>query len=157
MVSGVNAIPDLEKSVAAFTETVSKIRAASPESKIVLIGPVPHWDNTLSQTIVNYLKTQPMGAKMESYSTFGLVTGIKLWDDYFAAEIPKLGVTYISAYQAMCNERGCLTRVGPKNSDLTAVDWGHLTKAGSEYLISKIGSQILAGTGLLSGNSAAQQ
>lgn len=144
MVSGMNAIPTPDASVKAFSSTVERIREASPLSRIVLIGPVPQWENTLSQTVVNYLKTQPMGSLMEKYSRFGLRPEPKVWDRYFAEHVPKLGVRYVSAYEAMCNEDGCLTNVGPKNSDLTAVDSGHLTKSGSEYLISRIGQSILS-------------
>lgn len=144
MVSGANAPSTPEESVKAFASTVVRIREASPYSRIVLIGPVPQWENTLSQTVVNYLKKQPMGSLMEKYSSIGLRPEPKVWDRYFAEHIPKLGVRYVSAYEAMCNQDGCLTNVGPKNSDLTAVDAGHLTKSGSEYLISRIGQYILS-------------
>jgi peptidoglycan/LPS O-acetylase OafA/YrhL len=143
MVTGMNGRLTPQDSVASFAETVSKVHTTTPNSKIVLIGPVPHWDNTLSQTVVNYLKNQPLGSKIAKYSNFGLRPEMKVWDDYFSTEIPKLGVIYVSAYKALCNENGCLTSVGPANTDLTAVDWGHLTKSGSEYLMKKVGSRII--------------
>lgn len=143
MVSGMNAISTPDESVKAFGRTIALIKDASPNSRVILIGPVPQWDNTLSQTVVNYLKTQPMGTPMVEYSSFGLRPEPKIWDKYFSEQIPKLGVRYISAYDAMCTDSGCLTNVGPKNSDLTAVDSGHLTKSGSEYLLSKVGAMIL--------------
>ncbi|MEE4694101.1 acyltransferase family protein [Pseudomonas alliivorans] len=143
MVSGGNALATPEASVEGLASTVARIREVTPSSKIVMVGPVPQWESNLSQTVVNYLKTQPLGSKMKEYTTFGLRPEPKEWDRYFAEHIPRLGVRYISAYQAMCNEDGCLTNVGPKNTDLTTVDTGHLTKSGSEFLVSRIGQIIL--------------
>ncbi|EAT6369358.1 acyltransferase, partial [Salmonella enterica] len=75
--------------------------------------------------------------------SYKLSKDVRLWDDYFSTEIPKMGIEYISAYKALCNENGCLTRVGDGLDNLTAVDWGHLTKPGSEFLFNKIGNEIV--------------
>ncbi len=143
MVSGGNALATPEATVEGLASTVARIREVTPGSKIVMVGPVPEWEINLSQTVVNHLKTQPMGSKMKEYTTLGLRPEPQEWDKYFAEHIPRLGVRYISAYQAMCNDDGCLTNVGPKTTDLTTVDTGHLTKSGSEFLVSRIGQIIL--------------
>ncbi|WP_213949583.1 acyltransferase family protein [Luteibacter sp. dw_328] len=150
MVTGSNAVltasgtVDQKGTLAAFADTVRRIHEATPSSRIVLVGPFPHWDGTLAKVTINYLKNHPLGTQMPMYTTFGLRPEIKDWDDYFSVAIPKLGVTYVSAYKALCNASGCLTHVGPLPTDLTAVDWGHLTKAGSEYLLTRIGPAIEA-------------
>jgi len=150
MVTGSNAVlaadgtADQSGSVTAFADTVRRIHQATPTSRIILVGPVPHWDGTLAKVTVNYLQSQSFRSQMPAYTTFGLRPEMKNWDDYFSVAIPKLGVTYISAYKALCNASGCLTHVGPLATDLTAVDWGHLTKAGAEYLFTRIGHTIRA-------------
>ena len=74
---------------------------------------------------------------------FGLVQEIAEWDSFLGSEVPKLGVSYLSAYKVLCNSQGCLTRVGPKSSDLTAIDYGHLSPAGSIYLVDHITPSLL--------------
>jgi peptidoglycan/LPS O-acetylase OafA/YrhL len=150
MVTGSNAVlaangtADQKGSVVAFADTVRRIHEATPASRIILIGPVPQWDGTLAKVTVNYLKNQPLGSQMPTYTTVGLRPEMKDWDDYLSVAIPKLGVTYVSAYKALCNASGCLTHVGPLPTDLTAVDWGHLTKAGAVYLFTQIAPTIQA-------------
>ena len=72
----------------------------------------------------------------------GLVTEDREFDLFFNEKIRRANVHYISAYEHMCNDDGCLTRVSDNVSDLTAVDWGHLTNSGSIFLIEKIKNQI---------------
>jgi hypothetical protein len=57
----------------------------------------------------------------------------------FATEV---GVQYISAWHAFCDESGCLTRVGPSDADLVASDPVHLTEKGSAFLIGSISQQL---------------
>jgi len=53
------------------------------------------------------------------------------------------GAGYISVWDAMCNMDGCLMRVGPRGSDVTAFDDVHLTIAGSGYLADAILPQLI--------------
>jgi hypothetical protein len=47
------------------------------------------------------------------------------------------GATYISPIDAMCNEEGCITRVGDNLDDIVTWDGQHLTVAGSIYLVDR--------------------
>lgn len=142
MIGGMNAYDTPQKSVEALGETVRKIHAATPQARIVVIGPLPEWNKTLLNSMIGYWQTTPMHALAPEYMSYGLRTEPAKWDEYFKAEMPKIGVSYISALDIMCNAQGCLTRVGPDASELTAVDSGHLTKPASEYFVSKIGTKI---------------
>ena len=51
-------------------------------------------------------------------------------------------ITYISSQDYLCNKKGCLTIIGDSMTDISAVDWGHLTINGSIYLGKKIGNLI---------------
>jgi hypothetical protein len=53
-----------------------------------------------------------------------------------------LGVSYISAYDALCNEDGCIARLGDTAKDIVQFDKTHLTPAGSWYFISHVADQI---------------
>lgn len=144
MNGGMNAYDTPEKSMHGLAETVKKIRSVSANSRIVVVGPVPEWDKTLVHSMIGYWKNTPMHPPAPTYMKYGLRPETEKWDSKFKVEMPKIGVTYISALDAMCREDGCLTRVGPKSSDLTAVDSGHLTKSSSEYFVKKIEKKIFA-------------
>ena len=59
------------------------------------------------------------------------------------AALAKTGVTFISAGEVLCNEEGCLTRVGDTASDITASDDAHLTEKASIFLVQKIIDRVL--------------
>ena len=53
------------------------------------------------------------------------------------------GVEFISIAEVLCNEQGCLTRLGNDFSTITSMDSGHLTPQTSRYVIDRIADQIL--------------
>jgi peptidoglycan/LPS O-acetylase OafA/YrhL len=140
MTGGMNAYDTPQKSMAGLSETVRKIGGASPKSRIVVVGPVPEWNRTLLNSMIRYWQT--MHALAPEYMSYGLRTETPEWDAYFKSEMRKIGVSYISALDVMCNTQGCLTRVGPGATDLTAVDSGHLTKPASEYFVNKTAARM---------------
>ncbi len=42
---------------------------------------------------------------------------------------------FISSFDVLCNERGCLTRLGDKARDIVQIDLTHFSAAGSWYLV----------------------
>lgn len=52
-------------------------------------------------------------------------------------------IIYISPFYALCNELGCLTRWGEKITDLTSLDFGHLTESTSIYIMKNKLSPVL--------------
>jgi hypothetical protein len=57
-----------------------------------------------------------------------------------------IGVTFISAWDAMCNAEGCLVRSAGSNDkmDISATDLLHLSETGSAFLIRAIERDIFA-------------
>ncbi|ECM4407769.1 acyltransferase [Salmonella enterica subsp. enterica serovar Give] len=140
-VRGSNGVQDKNLAIESLSLTIKEIKKASAESRVIVVGPVPEWNANLVKVISNYTsefkKTPPI------YMSYGLNDEIKVWDKYFDENVPKLGAEYISAYRSLCNESGCLTRVGDGPDFVTAVDYGHLTKYGSIFLFEKIGNKII--------------
>src|SRR6202012_3281921 len=56
------------------------------------------------------------------------------------------GGEFVSAGEALCNDEGCLTRLGDAASDITASDQVHLTEKASVFLIQSVIDRILAET-----------
>ncbi|MDU6731331.1 MAG: SGNH hydrolase domain-containing protein, partial [Bradyrhizobium sp.] len=55
-------------------------------------------------------------------------------DEFLEAQAQRVGIQYISARRMMCNDDGCLARIGADGADLTAYDSGHLTNPGSVFI-----------------------
>jgi hypothetical protein len=51
----------------------------------------------------------------------------------------ELGVEYISARDALCNNDGCLARIG---GSLSASDTLHLTAAGSDFIVKAVMARL---------------
>jgi hypothetical protein len=119
---------------------VDKILVASPNAKVVIVGPVPQWKGSLIKQMIEYY--QKNGSYPPAYMHRGLLEKSKEWDVVFKARLPSANASYVSAYDALCNSEGCLTRTGSSTLDIMAVDWGHLSKNGSIYLAEKIEDQI---------------
>ena len=55
-------------------------------------------------------------------------------DQFLEAQAKSLDIQYISARQIMCNNDGCLARIGENGAELTAYDGGHLTYPGAVFV-----------------------
>lgn len=142
MVDGANAKGSPEQQVAALADTVRRVAAVSPTTRIAVIGPVPAWNGTLIKSMVGYWEASPTHQLPPLYMRAGLLENTKSYDDYMKQHVPPLGVLYISALDIMCNGDGCLTRIGRQLTDLTAIDFAHLTKAASEYLGARFSDRL---------------
>ena len=93
--------------------------------EVVLVGPLPEWYPSLARVIAksdwpirsDYVSN---GLKGEVFRTDAIMRRRHLHT-----------VQYISILQHFCRKGGCLARVG---GSLTAVDYGHLTPAGSKFV-----------------------
>ncbi|UFZ04405.1 acyltransferase [Bradyrhizobium ontarionense] len=116
--------------------TVAQIRANST-ARIVLMGPPPSWQGVgLSHNVLDY------------YRQTGQVLPERTWfrsndewtrgrDALFRELTRELAIDYISVRDVFCNVEGCLSRIGPGASQLTAFDPGHLTVPGAIFLASR--------------------
>jgi peptidoglycan/LPS O-acetylase OafA/YrhL len=131
---------DLQK---GLDETIPKLKALNVKS-IVLIGPMPTWyGNGLPENVLDYYYHNGLSLLPErtKYRSMDVVTGVL--NERFRAQAEKLGIKFISARDVMCNDDGCLARIGENGSDLTAFDVGHMTIAGSIFMAQAIRDQLL--------------
>ena len=141
MPQGSNAVYDMDMAIDMLADLVSRIRAVSPASRVLILGPVPEWQGSLLRQVINYYIRN--GSLPPRYMRDGLIPVIAEWDRYFKANVGRLGgAEYLSAVDAMCNADGCITRLSNNPRDLTAVDWGHLTPAGGDHLIEALRERI---------------
>jgi peptidoglycan/LPS O-acetylase OafA/YrhL len=123
--------------------TISRLNAAHV-ARIVLIGPPPSWQGAgLSHNVLDYYRQT--GAVLPPRTFY---RSNDEWtrgrDAMLGALSLELGIQYISVRNVFCNEDGCLTRIGPNERELTAFDPGHLTVAGSIFLVAHTLDEILS-------------
>jgi peptidoglycan/LPS O-acetylase OafA/YrhL len=130
-----------EKYLDHVAETVAALKRDT-SARVVVLGGVPWWKRGLPNEVLRYY--------MLHHSLIPARSGrIRLPDPYDqamrAALVPE-GAEFISAREALCNEDGCLTRIGDKAGDISTSDGVHLTEKGSEFLIAAIIDRVLGST-----------
>jgi hypothetical protein len=123
---------DLDK----LRETIGQLRAIYIP-RIVILGPMPEWPRGLPHSLVNFYRFRHVVADRIATGVSGPQN-----DQRMEAFSKAAGVEYISAWHALCNADGCLTRVGPLASDVIMNDYVHLSDAGSRFLIGAIGDRL---------------
>jgi hypothetical protein len=61
-------------------------------------------------------------------------------------KLEPLGAEFISAWDVLCDTRGCLTRTGPAASDLAYSDNVHIRETASVLLVAAVIDKVLGGT-----------
>jgi peptidoglycan/LPS O-acetylase OafA/YrhL len=121
---------DANYKVENLRPTVEALRALNIR-RIVILGPVPVWMGGLPAAVATY------------YRRSGELMPERIWqyveknsgDSNMRKISASLGVDYVSARDALCNNRGCVTRIG---ESLVARDSVHLTPVGSTFLVNSI-------------------
>jgi peptidoglycan/LPS O-acetylase OafA/YrhL len=113
-------------------ETIRQLKALHIP-RIVILGPVPLWKRTLPHSLVNTYRFRHVIADRIASGVSGAGR-----DEQMRAFSAAAGVEYISAWRALCDGEGCLTRVGPTADDVVTTDIVHLSDAGSKFLIEAI-------------------
>lgn len=140
LVYGSNAPHDKAQAVLMLKDTVDRIKAVSPASKVVMVGPVPQWGANLNSVVLHYWEEHK--EIPPARSNYQLDPEMFSWDKFFKENVPALGVTYISALDVLCDTSGCMTRIGNDITNLPSVDFGHLSKNGSIYLFDRIKAKV---------------
>lgn len=109
-------------------------------ARIVVMGGVPIWPRPLQLMLYSAYKADPLHRIPDRL--FGFTAKTLEIDRQLKEMASSLGVTYISAFDTLCNESGCLIRVGNSARDIVQVDGGHLSAAGSWFLINHVAEQI---------------
>jgi peptidoglycan/LPS O-acetylase OafA/YrhL len=123
-------------------ETVQRLRTLSVR-KIVLLGPVPAWKGAgLPANMIDYYYEHALQL-LPARTTYRLVEDDR--EERLRKIAETLGIQYVSVLKVMCNEAGCLARIGANDEELTAFDGGHMTLAGSTFLAKAILPELLEG------------
>ena len=131
-----HAMWDKKNDLDKLMESVRRLRAVGVP-RIVILGPEPVWKRMLPHTLVNYYRFRHRIADRIA----GGVSGPEI-DQRMEAFSRAADVEYLSAWHILCNEQGCLTRIGPKASDVVATDNVHLSDAGARFMIGAVAGEL---------------
>jgi hypothetical protein len=129
---------ELEKGLGT---TIAALKALHIKN-IILLGPPPTWkgDGLAADVLDYYYQSGMLLPERTFYRSQDQRT--READAWMQARAQTLGVTYISARDILCDDEGCLARIGENGSILTAIDLGHLTEPASILLVASILDQL---------------
>ena len=109
--------------------------------RIIVVGYVPRWPLPLRKVVLRAYMRNPSEPVPERLSNFVAINpGVeKNLRDLSA----RFGARYISPMLALCNDDGCLVRVGDQPGDLMQFDDNHFSVAGSRFFVRSVASQFL--------------
>jgi hypothetical protein len=123
--------------------TVRQVREAGA-GNIVLLGPVPRWEGSLLRSLLRCWRPRSSAEEFPRYSKCGLDPTVLEADTSLRQMARRLGIRYISAYQALCNGDGCLTHVNDGGDQLSTYDSGHLSAGAARYLVAAIRGELFS-------------
>lgn len=104
-------------------------------NQIDLVGPVPRWLDSLPRQALVYYSNNKKG-DIPVRMNYGLKENVKQLDIEMYTFAQLKNIDYLSPFRILCNQEGCLVRVGQENMSLTAFDSSHLTEDGADYVVS---------------------
>jgi hypothetical protein len=117
----------------SIDDTIKKLKSYGVKN-IYLIGPVPIWYNNLPQQLL-LATTTSLNHIVPLRLRQGLIEDFFQIDRDMKKYAKQNKVNYISIVEILCNDNGCLTRLGENANDLTTFDYGHFTKKASEFVV----------------------
>jgi hypothetical protein len=125
---------DANDKVENLRPTVEALRALNIR-RIVILGPVPVWMGGLPAAVATYYRRSGELMPERNWQYVEKNSG----DSNMRKISASLGVDYVSARDALCNNLGCVTRIG---ESLVARDGVHLTPVGSTFLVNSIAPEL---------------
>ena len=99
----------------------------------IIVGQIPTWKKNLPDILRD--KFVSKGSQIPERSVVQLDKESLVMDQTMRAVTFEKNMHYISLTDMLCNQDGCLTRIGGNvQTDLVVWDYGHLTKAASQYV-----------------------
>jgi peptidoglycan/LPS O-acetylase OafA/YrhL len=129
-----------EKHLDHVAETVVALKTLTT-ARVVVLGGVPAWRRGLPSEVLHYFMLHRRLIPVRS----NVAAQSYAYDAVMRAKLVPLGAEFISASDALCDEDGCVTRIGDSAGDISTSDQVHLTEKGSEYLVNAVIDRLLGG------------
>jgi peptidoglycan/LPS O-acetylase OafA/YrhL len=141
----VQRFPDMDHYKAHITDRIAQLAHSIGVKKVVLVGEIPTWYPDLPHSLIRSFIEKRQ--KVPERTWIGVAKESLEMDDVMRTWAFPSGYHYFSVKNVLCNVDGCLTRVGSNPAtDLVVWDYGHLTQAGSDYVVAHSLGDLLSST-----------
>jgi hypothetical protein len=107
----------MKQQMIELLQSLQDLRAAGAK-QIAFVGPAPQWKEDLPTILYHYALRE--GFHLPRRLKFGLKDSAFEMDSYLQQSIqPQQLARYVSLWSALCNEEGCLTRLGDTADTMT--------------------------------------
>lgn len=128
------AYPDMDAWLVQVQRAVAAIAADLGVKKVIIAGQIPTWQGNLPHLLLNKFVKKHHSIPERTFIAID-PSSLKMDAMLKTAPWPK-NTEYFSIHDLLCNDDGCLTRVGENlRTDLIVWDYGHMTEAGSRYVV----------------------
>jgi peptidoglycan/LPS O-acetylase OafA/YrhL len=111
--------------------------------RIIVVGEIPVWYPSLPEALARDFVRNDKAIPQRTF--VGVDPQSLEMDTAMRSAAYPSGVTYLSMKDVLCDNTGCLTRVGPDlERDIIVWDYGHLTPAGSAFIARRLIEPALA-------------
>jgi peptidoglycan/LPS O-acetylase OafA/YrhL len=97
---------------------------------VVVLGPAPFWSPDLPTQVYDFWRSN--GRLPDRLSPRSIA--YRKIDDALSAVSAAANARFISVFDTLCNQDGCLTHTPRSKAELLTWDYGHLTMAGAKFL-----------------------
>lgn len=122
-------------------KTIEIIQENLPNTRIVILGTTPRWNDSPQKESFRYLRQ--MTDKEKDVPNMQKALLLRNVDQILNAVANNKNIEFWSILDVMCEKKLCLARLHDGPQDFTAIDSAHLSKSGSEYLISQLKNRML--------------
>jgi peptidoglycan/LPS O-acetylase OafA/YrhL len=143
--STVQHFPDMDHYKTHVLDRITKLAGSIGVKKVIVVGEMPTWDPDLPHGLIrNFVEKHQ---KVPERTWIGVAKQSLEMDALMRTWTLPPGYRYFSVKDSLCNVDGCLTRVGDNlATDLVVWDYGHLTQAGSDYVVAHGLGDLLSST-----------
>jgi peptidoglycan/LPS O-acetylase OafA/YrhL len=135
-----------------LARTIKEISAAGV-SKIIVVGPAPEWLDTLPKLVYKGWKSDFPRHEIPRRLSSGLNPATRDIDGPMRGEVEKSAASYVSLFDILCNDDGCLTHTTDDATKLTSWDYGHLTTEAATFISGHMHQALAPGRSGQSGDS----
>jgi SGNH domain (fused to AT3 domains) len=118
--------------ILSISKTIDHLKGLGVK-QIYVIGPPPQWHPGLQDVLVTQALRDKLAHRLASRISEGVTTSSTL-DEQLNKLAQEKRVSYISLLNILCNQDGCLTKIGDEPEDLIGYDDGHFSRKGGEFV-----------------------
>lgn len=118
-------------------ETLTAI-ASKGQSRLIVVGPAPHWNEPVTTVLFRDWSKGPWTAEPPRRAPLRNAKRTLQIEARLRHIAKAHNAEYFSIIDTLCNEAGCLVRLGDRAGDIIAYDGAHLSPTASAYVVNRM-------------------